>query len=215
MATKGFNRITCPAGWGVNLVWSGLQVTGRSGFESHREPNIFVSIFGDLKSLTTAMRQFMLQRLNLVLLLIRQIRLCANYANSLKDEEGYINRKCHRICMELRWKIILEKTTLSTPVEDSNLGLPIIGSLVYCENSALDHRATKAELMCAWLTANNGEMWFDPGRVYKRVEYAKLFKYPRTIMSRGIWSERGRGPGHLTSSRWPLPHPDPDKGISP
>ncbi|CAG2053297.1 unnamed protein product [Timema podura] len=38
-----------------------------------------------------------------------------------------------------------EKTTLSTPNRDSNLTLPIIGSLVvYCENSALDHEATKA-----------------------------------------------------------------------
>nr|CAD7587043.1 unnamed protein product [Timema genevievae] len=36
------------------------------------------------------------------------------------------------------------KTTLSTPDRDSNLNPPVIGSLVYCENSTLDHAATKA-----------------------------------------------------------------------
>nr|CAD7259195.1 unnamed protein product [Timema shepardi] len=35
-----------------------------------------------------------------------------------------------------------KKTTLST--RDSNLDLPVIGSLVYCESSALDYGATKA-----------------------------------------------------------------------
>nr|CAD7400198.1 unnamed protein product [Timema cristinae] len=39
-----------------------------------------------------------------------------------------------------RWKI-----TLSTPDQDSNLNIPIISSLVYCESSALDHAATKVE----------------------------------------------------------------------
>nr|CAD7195424.1 unnamed protein product [Timema douglasi] len=36
------------------------------------------------------------------------------------------------------------KTTLSTPDRDSNLDLPIISSLVYCESSALDHADTEA-----------------------------------------------------------------------
>nr|CAD7458112.1 unnamed protein product [Timema tahoe] len=36
-----------------------------------------------------------------------------------------------------------DKTTSSTPDKDSNLDLPVIGSLVYCESSALDHAATK------------------------------------------------------------------------
>ncbi|CAG2060794.1 unnamed protein product [Timema podura] len=36
------------------------------------------------------------------------------------------------------------KTTFSTPDRDSNLNLPVIGSLVYCESSALDHEATEA-----------------------------------------------------------------------
>ncbi|CAG2063008.1 unnamed protein product, partial [Timema podura] len=37
------------------------------------------------------------------------------------------------------------KTTLSTPDRDSNLDLPVIGCLVYCESSALDQAANKAE----------------------------------------------------------------------
>nr|CAD7438277.1 unnamed protein product [Timema bartmani] len=32
----------------------------------------------------------------------------------------------------------------STPDRDSNLNLPIIGNLVYCKSSALDHAATEA-----------------------------------------------------------------------
>nr|CAD7411428.1 unnamed protein product [Timema poppensis] len=44
--------------------------------------------------------------------------------------------------MKKEWKTILEKT-LSTPDRDLNLDLPVIGSLVYCESSALDHAATK------------------------------------------------------------------------
>nr|CAD7411865.1 unnamed protein product [Timema cristinae] len=35
----------------------------------------------------------------------------------------------------------------STPDRDSNLDLPVTGSLVYCESSALDHVATKVEKM--------------------------------------------------------------------
>nr|CAD7457790.1 unnamed protein product [Timema tahoe] len=38
------------------------------------------------------------------------------------------------------------KTTLRTPDRDSNLGLPVIGSLVYCKSSALDHMATEADV---------------------------------------------------------------------
>nr|CAD7461938.1 unnamed protein product [Timema tahoe] len=36
------------------------------------------------------------------------------------------------------------KITLSTLYQDSNLDLPVIGNLVYCESSALDHAATEA-----------------------------------------------------------------------
>nr|CAD7260114.1 unnamed protein product [Timema shepardi] len=37
------------------------------------------------------------------------------------------------------------KITLSTSDRGSNLDLPVIGSLVYCDSSALDHAATEAE----------------------------------------------------------------------
>nr|CAD7416765.1 unnamed protein product [Timema poppensis] len=38
----------------------------------------------------------------------------------------------------------LGKTTLSKPERDLNLDLPVIGSLVHCRSSALDHAATEA-----------------------------------------------------------------------
>nr|CAD7445909.1 unnamed protein product [Timema bartmani] len=61
------------------------------------------------------------------------------------EEHWKQTRKCTRICVEEEYKIILKKTTLSTPGQDSNLNLPIIIiSLVYCESSALDHAATEA-----------------------------------------------------------------------
>nr|CAD7264507.1 unnamed protein product [Timema shepardi] len=46
--------------------------------------------------------------------------------------------KLKRVLQE--WKIILEKP----PYRDSNLNLPVIGSIIYCESSALDHTAAKA-----------------------------------------------------------------------
>ncbi|CAG2065527.1 unnamed protein product, partial [Timema podura] len=39
------------------------------------------------------------------------------------------------------------KTTLNTPDRDSNLDVPIIGSIVYCEGSALDHAAMEMGLL--------------------------------------------------------------------
>nr|CAD7438736.1 unnamed protein product [Timema bartmani] len=41
------------------------------------------------------------------------------------------------------------KTTLSTPNRDSKLNLPVIGSLVYCKSSALDHVATEFQNECS------------------------------------------------------------------
>nr|CAD7442813.1 unnamed protein product [Timema bartmani] len=41
-------------------------------------------------------------------------------------------------------KQLFGKTTLSTPNRDSNLDLPVIDILVYCESSALDHAVTEA-----------------------------------------------------------------------
>nr|CAD7425211.1 unnamed protein product [Timema monikensis] len=43
------------------------------------------------------------------------------------------------------------KTTLIIPNQDANLNLPVIGSLVYCESSALAHAAT--ETVAAWFNA--------------------------------------------------------------
>nr|CAD7601759.1 unnamed protein product [Timema genevievae] len=57
-------------------------------------------------------------------------------------KEGYIYRRCTRIFSEIEWETILERN-LSTPDRDLNLVFPSIGSLVYCENSALDHTATE------------------------------------------------------------------------
>nr|CAD7601875.1 unnamed protein product [Timema genevievae] len=45
-----------------------------------------------------------------------------------------------------RGEIHLGKPTLSTPDRDSNLDFPVIGSLVYCKSSALNHVATKVAL---------------------------------------------------------------------
>nr|CAD7438418.1 unnamed protein product [Timema bartmani] len=59
-----------------------------------------------------------------------------------EDYGGYIYRSYTRICVRGEWKTILEKT-LSTPDRDSNLNIPVIGSLVYCESSALYHVATE------------------------------------------------------------------------
>nr|CAD7196667.1 unnamed protein product [Timema douglasi] len=52
------------------------------------------------------------------------------------------------ICAEREWKTILGKTTLITPDQDSNLDLLVIGSLVYCESSTLDHAVTEAAAVC-------------------------------------------------------------------
>nr|CAD7590070.1 unnamed protein product [Timema genevievae] len=52
---------------------------------------------------------------------------------------------CSRLCggrLEDHFGI---KTPFSTPDRDSNLDIPVIGSLVYSESSALDHAATEAD----------------------------------------------------------------------
>nr|CAD7437665.1 unnamed protein product [Timema bartmani] len=70
----------------------------------------------------------------------RRIIILTNYTCVL----GMRKRKCTCICGEGQWKTILEKNTISTPDRDSNLDLPVIGSLVYWERSALDHVAIEA-----------------------------------------------------------------------
>nr|CAD7408012.1 unnamed protein product [Timema cristinae] len=62
-----------------------------------------------------------------------------------KPDEGVFAETCH-MCMGKCTSIYVEgkcKTTLSTSGLDLNIHLPIIGSLVYCESSALDHVATE------------------------------------------------------------------------
>nr|CAD7440905.1 unnamed protein product [Timema bartmani] len=51
----------------------------------------------------------------------------------------------------------LGKTTLGRPDRDSNLNTPVIGSLVYCESSLLDHVANERALYSmSWETAGSG-----------------------------------------------------------
>nr|CAD7196132.1 unnamed protein product [Timema douglasi] len=62
------------------------------------------------------------------------------------EKHSKIYRKCTFICVEGKEKKHLEKTSLSTPDRDSNPDLSVLGGLVYCESSALDHAATETEL---------------------------------------------------------------------
>nr|CAD7405578.1 unnamed protein product [Timema cristinae] len=54
----------------------------------------------------------------------------------------------HSIFIEIR-------TTLSKPNQDSNPDLPIIGSLIYCKSSALDHAATEERFRRCTLNTSN------------------------------------------------------------
>nr|CAD7442586.1 unnamed protein product [Timema bartmani] len=56
-----------------------------------------------------------------------------------------------------RVETILEKNPFSTPDLDSNLNLPVIGSLVYCESSTLDHAPIHADYRA---NAGNGFLCF-------------------------------------------------------
>nr|CAD7440078.1 unnamed protein product [Timema bartmani] len=53
----------------------------------------------------------------------------------------FYNNRVTKMTVRLHWN---KETTLSTPDRDSNLGLPTISSLVYCDSSALDHAATES-----------------------------------------------------------------------
>nr|CAD7588214.1 unnamed protein product [Timema genevievae] len=52
--------------------------------------------------------------------------------------------KCTLICVERESGKPIWKTTINTLDRDSNLDIPVTGSLVYCESSTLDHAATEA-----------------------------------------------------------------------
>nr|CAD7435207.1 unnamed protein product [Timema monikensis] len=54
-------------------------------------------------------------------------------------------KEVYPLVSEGRVKNNLGKSTLSTPDRDSSLALPVISSLVHCESSALDHKATEAD----------------------------------------------------------------------
>nr|CAD7264545.1 unnamed protein product [Timema shepardi] len=54
------------------------------------------------------------------------------------------------------------KSTISTPDQDSNLNLPVIGCQACCENSALDHTATEAGLRGGRSIISVGERFYGP-----------------------------------------------------
>nr|CAD7599251.1 unnamed protein product [Timema genevievae] len=56
---------------------------------------------------------------------------------------------------------------LNTPDRDLNLDLPVVGSLVYCESSALDHAATEEEM-----AKSLRSKWRRKMRAIKRERYA-------------------------------------------
>nr|CAD7459039.1 unnamed protein product [Timema tahoe] len=62
-------------------------------------------------------------------------------------------------------------TTLSTPDRDSNLDLPVIGSLVYCESSSLEHVATEAVGWPERLRSWNSMESADPAFVFVKTEH--------------------------------------------
>nr|CAD7396667.1 unnamed protein product [Timema cristinae] len=79
----------------------------------------------------------------------------ANYATEAGEKvsmEVYLH--LHRSKEENHFVI----TTLTTPDQDSKLDLPIISSLIYCNSSTLDHKATEAVvhpyLFFDWLNAS-------------------------------------------------------------
>nr|CAD7439308.1 unnamed protein product [Timema bartmani]CAD7457631.1 unnamed protein product [Timema tahoe] len=59
-----------------------------------------------------------------------------------EERENEIMRNCNRICLEGEWKTILEKPASVHPTEIQTS----IGSLVYCESSALEHVTTEAQV---------------------------------------------------------------------
>nr|CAD7402817.1 unnamed protein product [Timema poppensis] len=69
------------------------------------------------------------------------------------------------------------KTILSTPDRDSNLNLPIIGSLVYCESSALDHTPIEADESPDSLTHSLNTVSLEPP-VYSNTRLARQTTWP-------------------------------------
>nr|CAD7577795.1 unnamed protein product [Timema californicum] len=77
-----------------------------------------------------------------------------------------LGRHVRRIAVKEHWIVVAEnprrtvgnhygKTTLNTPDRDSNLDFPVIGSIVYCQGSTLDHAATKVGMYHEVVHHNN------------------------------------------------------------
>nr|CAD7569693.1 unnamed protein product [Timema californicum] len=94
-----------------------------------------------------------------------------------KAQRGVL-RKCIRICVEGEWETAL-KTNLITTDLYSNLALPVIGSLVQFESSALDDAATES-----------------PGNLRSRVGYSDKTK-PTVTKHSPPHSAEGVGGGHF------------------
>nr|CAD7444305.1 unnamed protein product [Timema bartmani] len=79
------------------------------------------------------------------------------------------------------------ETPLCTPDRDSDLDLPVIGSLVYCESSALDHAATEAACRTIhWSSRREFTFSFVPSLNTRACAYKRLISGdPQTFVSNG------------------------------
>nr|CAD7426095.1 unnamed protein product [Timema monikensis] len=107
-----------------------------------------------------------------------------------RQEQRDVLRKCIRICVEGGWKTTL-KTNLITTDLDSNLALPVIGSLVHFKSSALDDAATES-----------------PGNLRSRVGYSDktkptVTKHSLSHSARGGWK---RSLPNADNGDWPAVH---------
>nr|CAD7398248.1 unnamed protein product [Timema poppensis] len=96
------------------------------------------------------------------------------------------------------------ETTLSTPDQESNLDLPVIGNLVYCERSTLDHGVIEAEKENILITAkrkaqqeNEGINNIRPAPVLGLSQSQKKLNPFKKCAGK---SEVGRGLANLASS---------------
>nr|CAD7261452.1 unnamed protein product [Timema shepardi] len=97
-----------------------------------------------------------------------------------EDQIAYILRETvEEVYLHLRGRRVenhFEKNTLNIPKQDLNLDLPSIGSLVYCESSALDHAATElsSEMYQDTFTMILGHQFWNTWPDYTRV---RLIRY--------------------------------------
>nr|CAD7398258.1 unnamed protein product [Timema poppensis] len=93
--------------------------------------------------------------------------------------DGGANKEVYSHLRGGRLENHLGKTTLNTPDRDLNLNLPIIGSLVYCESSALDHVDTEAE------TSVLLDINLSPGCTMSRFTCSGNGKYVAAVLHSG------------------------------